>query len=100
MMLLFFITLCKDIVYIYSVRSCTVSIRLHTHVYIILQLDMFTVFRVSLVFEYEPLDVQIFEGDDERVSFKCNASSNGKQCSNNTCTHAYHVEIKMCIQIE
>ena len=32
----------------------------------------------ALVFEYEPLDVRTFEGDDETVSFKCNASSNSK----------------------
>ena len=32
----------------------------------------------ALVFEYEPLDVMTFEGDDETVSLKCNASSNSK----------------------
>ena len=34
--------------------------------------------RRALVFEYEPLDVMTFEGDDETVSLKCNASSNSK----------------------
>ena len=42
-------------------------------------MDIFCMLHYSaLVFEYQPLDVQTFEGNDETVSFKCNASSNSK----------------------
>ena len=37
-------------------------------------------FSRDLVFMHQPRDVEIFEGNDDTVTFMCNASSNGMCC--------------------